>query len=97
MVQQLPPNFLVWKTMEISMCYGEWIKLPKLTLIPGTRRLSRLYLNKEFFFFFVGYIWAGKILNFPAKRFRDASVAQGGFDHLMHRFQWSRFGHVSDS
>jgi hypothetical protein len=36
------PNFLVWKTMEISMCYGEWIKLSKLTLIPGIRRLSRL-------------------------------------------------------
>jgi hypothetical protein len=39
----------------------------------------------------------GKIQNFPAKRFRDASVARGGFDHLMHRFRWSRFGHVSDS
>jgi hypothetical protein len=38
-----------------------------------------------------------KILNFPAKRFRDASVARGGFDHLMRRFRWSRFGHVSDS
>jgi hypothetical protein len=44
MVEQLPHNFLVWKTMEISMCYGEWIKLPKLTLTPGTRRLSRLCL-----------------------------------------------------
>jgi hypothetical protein len=77
MVQQLPPNFLVWKTMEISMCYGEWIKLKKLTLTPETRRLSRLCLyegtcRSEFlvfsFFFFFFFFLGGKFLNFPAKR-----------------------------
>jgi hypothetical protein len=53
--------------------------------------------RRKFFLNFDEYIWAGKFLNFPAKKFRDALVARGGVDHLMRRFQWSRFGHVSDS
>jgi hypothetical protein len=36
------PNFLVWRTMKISVFCEEWIKLSKLTSIPGIRRLSRL-------------------------------------------------------
>jgi hypothetical protein len=38
----------------------------------------------------------GKILNFPSQTFRDAWVARGGVDYLMRRFQWLKFGHVSD-
>jgi hypothetical protein len=48
--------------MEIFMCYGEWIKISKhVDLYTGTRRF--------FFFFFNGYIWAGKFLNSHQKGF----------------------------
>jgi hypothetical protein len=50
-----------------------------------------------FFFFFRGVHLGGEILNFPTKRFRDTSMARGGFDHLMRQFRWLRFGHVLDS
>jgi hypothetical protein len=40
-------------------------------------------------------LWAGKFLKFLAQTFRDAWVAQGGTDHLMRRFQWSRLCHGS--
>jgi hypothetical protein len=59
-----PPISLFGRLMEIIMCYGEWIKISEhVDLYTGTRRCL------FFFFFFDGYIWAGKFLNSRQKDF----------------------------
>jgi hypothetical protein len=88
--QQLPPNFLVYKT------YGNFRALWRTgqTSLHADSYTGTLL---SFFFFFFENTLGGKIFEFPPKRFRDSWLARGDVDHLMHRIAWSRFGHVSES
>jgi hypothetical protein len=76
-VQQLPPNFLVWKT------YGNFQVSWRMDQTPVTCRLTPGDLS--IFFFFMTSIWAGKIFEFLPKRFRDAWLFRGAVSHLMRR------------
>jgi hypothetical protein len=82
--------------------YGNFHVLRRMDQTLKTSCLVHGDLSVILFFFFLSfffdrYIWAGKFFNFPPKRFRDASLAQGSVGHLMHQIKWSKFSHVSKS